>query len=1051
MNFAVEVPGEAAPLTVQELVRVLQAAQSSTNNAERQAAGQQLQEWYSHPGYLSSLQTIFLDKSIPQDIRYLAILQLKNGIDKYWRQSGSKNAISTQEKELIRSKIFQGSVEEEHPPFILHNALLIAKVVRIDYPQNWPNAVADIVQILRSTSPGIQPQLLGALIVLLHVVKELSTARLRRSQTSLKSVTPELVQLLGEIYIEKTAYWVEFLTKGRGDEDDADLAMQDSLTALRILRRLLNAGFDSPHKDNMVQQFWGISQTQFDQFMVYVRGDSPIPFPYQEIVGKHLLQFTKLHINMADTHPGSFALLPNSLPLARAYWSLVANFADVFEKSGGIKQTTTHGVDGPKSKMDGPLQERLALKGLLLLRSCVGIVFQPAQSFKYKSPEAKAEEQQARELLRNNLLTNDFVAQIVNVTITKLFMFRQSDLEAWEENPEEWEVQERDQGEAWEWEVRPCAERLFLDLIIHYKEVLAQPLLDYFKTATGPTASIVEKEAVYTAMGCSAPTIHQLFDFNTFLTTTLVQDAQIEDRYAKLLRRRIAILLSQWVTIKIDTANRPVVYEIFRRFMNQADPSNDDVVRITAARQFKMVAEDFEFDGDAFLPFASDMFTNLVNLLKEASVEETKLAILETMRMVVTRMDKHLSQFGDWIMSLIPDMWSLAEGDDYMLKQAVLAITTAIVGSMKENSQKFQPLIIPLLREALNPESALHLHLLEESIELWKMVLQMSSPPLLDELRSLLPMALPLLQYDTNVARECLEVTRNYIILSPQDVLNDELRLPALRELAVTLASKSREHQQDGFGAIELLIRQAEALGGAQGVAVVMNDMVEMHLIRKILSDLYNAFRSNQTVGPNKVKRRISNVVEKGYFTILSRLALADPASFVERLAAMNNDVEFPQPWEWLLSEWFASFDSLADVDRAKLSLLALTRLCELPGPMQQLVLEKLQDFLSMWTSVRTELRFGTESVDADSLVRFLAPEHNEYEVPLDVVERELSAKDPVYTINAHQFVDSTLQGLAERAGGQQQFEQNWLVNVDKDVVAGFRALSNPDVSSAHS
>lgn len=56
MNFAVEVPGEAAPLSLQELVRALQAAQSSTDNAERQSAGQQLTAWYSHKDFLSSLQ-----------------------------------------------------------------------------------------------------------------------------------------------------------------------------------------------------------------------------------------------------------------------------------------------------------------------------------------------------------------------------------------------------------------------------------------------------------------------------------------------------------------------------------------------------------------------------------------------------------------------------------------------------------------------------------------------------------------------------------------------------------------------------------------------------------------------------------------------------------------------------------------------------------------------------------------------------------------------------------------------------------------------------------
>jgi hypothetical protein len=35
-------------------------------------------------------QSVFLDKSLPLEVRYLAIIQLKNGIDKYWRKTATK-------------------------------------------------------------------------------------------------------------------------------------------------------------------------------------------------------------------------------------------------------------------------------------------------------------------------------------------------------------------------------------------------------------------------------------------------------------------------------------------------------------------------------------------------------------------------------------------------------------------------------------------------------------------------------------------------------------------------------------------------------------------------------------------------------------------------------------------------------------------------------------------------------------------------------------------------------------------------------------------------
>ena len=56
MSFAIEVPGEAAPLGLLELGRALEAAATSLDNAQRQSAGQQLQTWEIQPNYYTLLQ-----------------------------------------------------------------------------------------------------------------------------------------------------------------------------------------------------------------------------------------------------------------------------------------------------------------------------------------------------------------------------------------------------------------------------------------------------------------------------------------------------------------------------------------------------------------------------------------------------------------------------------------------------------------------------------------------------------------------------------------------------------------------------------------------------------------------------------------------------------------------------------------------------------------------------------------------------------------------------------------------------------------------------------
>ncbi|KAL1864497.1 hypothetical protein VTK73DRAFT_5845 [Phialemonium thermophilum] len=1052
MSFAVEVPGAALPLNLQELGRALQAATSSTDHTQRQAATQQLQAWETHENFFPSLQTIFLDKSIPHEIRFLAIILLKNGVDKYWRQGLSGKTINAADKDLIRSRLLQGSIGEEDKALALHNALVVAKLVRIDFPVLGDKALSDLVDIIQSTRGGNQLHLGGALLVLLRIVKELATARLRNFQTALRANTPKLLHLVGEVYAERTAFWHAFLTKGQGDEDDADLAMSNSLVCLKILRRLLVVGFEAPHQDVSAQQFWSLSQSQFGQFLGHVSQDSPVPAPYQDMVGKHLMQFTKLHLEMCEGHPGSFALLPDSLPLVRAYWDLVASFADVFEKSGGIKQTAGAGPDA-KSKVEGPLLERLALRGLLLLRGCVAIVWRAAQTFKYRSPEAKEEEARAKDLVKTGLLTDDFVLQVVNVVITKLFVFRQSDLDDWEEDPEEWEAQECDQGNAWQWQVRPCAERVLLDLLIHYRELLRPPLLAYFEVATRADSSLVTKEAVYTTMGCAAPVLNGSFDFGAFVDSTIVQDAQIQGPLAKLLRRRIAILLSQWASLESARKARPLMYQVFRHLLDRSDEANDEVVRITAARQLKVLADDFDFDAAAFATLAGDILFHLIGLLKEVSLDDTRVTILDTIRTVVARMDKHVSQFGDAIMATLPQIWESAGKGEYMIKQHILAISSALVTSMGAESTKYQGLLVPLIREILNPESPLHLPLIEDAVALWSALSTQTFPPVSPELLSLVEMALQLLDYDTEVSTESLTIVKNYIILAPEVILGDGLRRSVLAALVKLYGTKSQMRHRESTSCLDLIIRAAERLGGVQAVSVIVQDFFEIGFLPSVMESLHSMWAwNNLPRRPNAPRPNLSGDVETDYLWLLARVAYIDPELFVRILAMCEPTGAIKPVWDWLSTEWFQHADHANCVEQ-KLYCLALTRLCELPQPMQDLVLGKLQDYLSMWTSVLSTLKSyddaeeeGSTKVDSgppDMLLRTKF-EAFEWDTPVDVCKRQIDEKDAVYTIYTFDFVKLRLQDLVQRAGGDERFRDEWLINVDKHVVKEFEQLMQP-------
>lgn len=88
-SFSIEAPGEANPLTESTLLHTLQAASSNDPN-QIQTGTKQLQEWERSPGYYKHLQSVFCSHNLPVEVRYLAIIALKNGVDKYWRKTATK-------------------------------------------------------------------------------------------------------------------------------------------------------------------------------------------------------------------------------------------------------------------------------------------------------------------------------------------------------------------------------------------------------------------------------------------------------------------------------------------------------------------------------------------------------------------------------------------------------------------------------------------------------------------------------------------------------------------------------------------------------------------------------------------------------------------------------------------------------------------------------------------------------------------------------------------------------------------------------------------------
>ncbi len=65
----------------------------------------------------------------------------------------------------------------------------------------------------------------------------------------------------------------------------------------------------------------------------------------------------------------------------------------------------------------------------------------------------------------------------------------------------------------------------------------------------------------------------------------------------------------------------------------------------------------------------------------------------------------------------------------------------------------------------------------------------------------------------------------------------------------------------------------------------------------------------------------------------------------------------------------------------------------------------------------------------------------SEPEAPEEQRRRDLTFSDPVHTVNVVQFIKDHLQQAIQQCGGENVFRDEWLVNVDVDVVQAFGKL----------
>jgi hypothetical protein len=302
-------------------------------------------------------------------------------------------------------------------------------------------------------------------------------------------------------------------------------------------------------------------------------------------------------------------------------------------------------------------------------------------------------------------------------------------------------------------------------------------------------------------------------------------------------------------------------------------------------------------------------------------------------------------------------------------------------------------------------------------------------------------------------------VAESYILLSPQELLSDNIRFRLLVSFETLLTSTTRQRIGVIPHLVEMLIRGVEFVDGGseQAYSVFAKSLLDSSFLPSLLSGLREAYDSHLTTGPNKKSAGVYGVVETDYLSVLARLALANPKIFISAVTASAEPETEEQALTWILTEWFSHFDNMGDISRKKLHALALTHLLSVNGaesPPPTYLLNHLQSYLTVWTDLITELAEGTDYAPDDprhgdylifwpdrSNESNMDGKYHESEPPETTRRRAWSYSDPLHRINIRDFVTDNLQRLVGVCGGVDLFRDRWLVNVDHDIVKGFGQL----------
>ncbi|XP_062372497.1 importin-11 [Sardina pilchardus] len=948
---------------------------TSQDTSVLKPAEEQLRQWETQPGFYSVLLNIFNNHNLDINVRWLAVLYFKNGIDRYWRRV-APHALSEEEKTSLRAGLVT-NFNEPVNQIATQIAVLIAKVARLDCPRQWPELIPILLESVK-VQDGLQQH--RALLTFYHVTKTLASKRLAADRRLFQDLAAGIYSFARSLWNHHTDTFLQQVYAG--DQGSALSSLERTLLSLKVLRKLTVHGFIEPQQNMEVMGFLNSVFERLKQFLECCRPVQPGNV-CREKLEKTIILFTKVLLDFLEAHPYPFIpLIQRSLEFAVSY---------VFTEMG-----------------EGVVFERFIVQCMNLIKLIVkNDAYKPNKNIEDSKPESLEAHK-----IKTAFFTHPTLTEIGRRLVSHYFLLTEEELAMWEEDPESFAVEETG-GDSWKYSLRPCTEVLFLDIFHNYGQTLTPVLLEMVQNLQGPTnveepVQLLMKDAVYNAVGLAAYELFDSVEFDVWFKNQLLAELQVNHNRYKLIRRRVIWLIGQWISVKFKSDLRPVLYEVILNLMQ--DP--DLVVRIETATTLKLTVDDFEFRTEQFLPYLESIFGLLFQLLQQVTECDTKMQVLHVISCVIERVHIQIRPYVGCLVQYLPLLWKQSE-EHNMLRCAILTTLVHVVQGLGAESKNLYTFLLPVIQLSTDVSQPPHVYLLEDGLELWLVTLE-NSPGITPELLRIFQNMSALLELSSENVRTCFQIIKAYIYLSATEFFQNYAE-GLCKSFCELMKDITMEGQVQVLKVVEIALKVSPVLGS--------------HMFQPLLPSVFRGIVDGERYP----------VVMSTYLGVIGRILLQNSSFFSSLLSQMAQEFhqEMDQLLGSVIEMWVDRMDNITQPERRKLSSLALLSLLPSDNSVIQdkfcgiinICVEALHD-------VMTEDSETGSFRDCMLMTHFEEPKVTDDEEPAteqDKRKKLLALEDPVHSVSLQQFVYEKLKAQ-QTLMGDQGF-QALMETVDTEIV----------------